>query len=138
MAVLCGALALSGLNILAAQETYTLADLEKRVVERSYSVAAMVERQASLENKLAATRALALPEINTFYRYYPQGVDLDENLSSSHILSLRLSQDLIELIRVRRSKSREIQSEIEVARSQIESRRAKSLFDFRTQYLDVV
>ncbi len=138
MAVLCGALALSGLNILAAQETYTLADLEKRAVERSYSVAAMVERQASFENKLAANRALALPEISTFYRYYQQGVDLDENLSSSHILSLRLSQDLVELIKVRRSKSREIRSEIEVARSQIESRRAKSLFDFRMQYLDVV
>lgn len=123
----------------ATQKSYTFHDLEKRVVEQDYSVVAALQRLRATESKLSATRSQFWPEFSSFYRYFPDGLSLsDDEFSSKHLLTLRLTQDLIKLTKVRSGKMKQSHAEVDIVETQLHESKRKALFEFRKEYIEIL
>ncbi|RMF63572.1 MAG: hypothetical protein D6743_10545, partial [Calditrichaeota bacterium] len=114
-------------------------ELEQRVLEQSYEVAAQQRLLEALQNKDAAERAAFWPQLRTFYRYAPDEFFLPEDgFNSKHYFSVRLSQDIVRLTKVRSGKSRAAAAESEIGRLQLRDKQREALLTFRTTYLDLL
>ena len=94
-------LSISGLF---AQSSYRFVDLEQKVLAEHKRVLAGVHRVNAAQNQAAVSRYRYLPELITIYRYTPDGITLiEDEIDANQYLSIRLSQDIFELLKVRNS-----------------------------------
>lgn len=121
----------------ASDPTYTLRQLQERVLERSPEIlAARLRVQAAAAN-IAAARLRYWPQFSASYRYLPDRVDLsDDNLNDSHSLILRLSQDIVAATKVRASQIGVAKADLEEAELSAKARENATLLEFRKRYLD--
>lgn len=130
---------LSFCTINAKEKPYHFHDLEQLAIERNFSVAATLQKRNAVSHKLALTRSKAWPQLSAYYRYTPDGIGLsEEEFNTKHLLSVRLSQDLINLIKVRGSGIKTINAEADIVESELQEIKGEALLEFRSVYLDVL
>lgn len=124
---------------IAVEEKHTFKDLENLAIEQDYTVAALLQKLQATESKRAAASAQYLPRFSTHYRFFGDGLNLvNEDFGSKHFLSLRLSQDLIKLTRVRSKRIDSINAEMDILKSQLQQAKRLAVLEFRNDYVEIL
>lgn len=125
--------------LMAFQKKHTFKDLEKLIVQNDHAVAAIVQKMQAMESRRSAAKARYLPRFSTKYRFFADGLNLtDEEFGRKHFLTLRLSQDLVKLTKVRSHKINGINAELDILTSQLQNYKRLSYLEFRKAYIEVL
>ncbi|MFQ5649276.1 MAG: TolC family protein [bacterium] len=136
---LVGSLIVVNISDALAQQPYGFHDLEQRLWRQSRPVAAAWQRKRALHLRLSAARWQYWPEISASYRIRTDAIDLsDDELNATTALSVRLSQDLLQLWKVRAGRLDEAQADLDIANAQLGDAKSQALLQFRTDYLDLL
>ena len=118
---------------------YTLRDLEALALQRDAGVAALREKVNEARGELAETRSSYGPELTSYYSRYPTGGNLpEEEENVQHWFSMGVRQDIIQFLKVRPGRIREMDAGVESAEEALKEAESKSLYGLRCQYLDMV
>ncbi len=125
--------------VIAFQKKHTFQDLEKLIMQNDYAVAAIMQKMQAMESRRSAAKAQYLPKLSTQYRFFADGLNLaDEDFGRKHFLTLRLSQDLVKLTKVRSYKIDGINAELDILTSQLQSSKRFSFLEFRKAYIEIL
>jgi len=108
-------------------------------MQNDYAVAAIMQKMQSMESRRSAAKAQYLPKLSTNYRFFGDGLNLtDEDFGRKHFLTLRLSQDLVKLTKVRSHKIDAINAELDILTSQLQKNNRLSFLEFRKSYIEIL
>ncbi len=125
--------------VIAFQKNHTFQDLEKLLMQHDYAVAAIMQKMQAMESRRSAAKAQYLPKLSTSYRFFGDGLNLaEEDFGRKHFLTLRLSQDLVKLTKVRSNKIDGINAELDIIASQLQSSKRFSFLEFRKAYIEIL
>jgi len=125
--------------VIAFQKKHTFLDLEKLIMQNDYAVAAIMQKMQAMESRRSAAKAQYLPKLSTNYRFFGDGLNLtDEDFGRKHFLTLRLSQDLVKLTKVRSYKIDGINAELDILTSQLQKNNRLSFLEFRKSYIEIL
>ncbi|MCH8982144.1 TolC family protein [candidate division KSB1 bacterium] len=124
---------------MALQKKHSFQDLEKLIVQNDHGIAAIRQKMQAMESRRSAAKALYLPKLSTQYRFFADGLNLtEEDFGRKHFLTLRLSQDLVKLTKVRSYKIDGINAELDILTSQLQSSKRFSFLKFRKAYIEIL
>ena len=127
------------LKPVSGQEKYNFLALEQQVIGKDLSVSAAVNEQAALQADLNDTRLSKLPELSTYYRFFPDDLTFAENeFGATHFFGFRVSQDLVDLMKIRPGRIQAAKAALQVKDLQVGSEQGKALFDFRIAYVNTL
>ena len=123
----------------ALQKKHSFQDLEKLFVQSDHAVAAITLKMQAMESRRSATKAQYLPKLSANYRFFGDGLNLtDEDFGRKHFFTLRLSQDLVKLTKVRSHKIDGINAQLDILTSQLQNSNRLSFLAFRKSYIEVL
>ena len=125
--------------VMAFQKKHSFQDLEKLIMQHDHAVAAMMQKMQAMESRRSAAKAQYLPKLSTNYRFIGDGLNLaEEDFGRKHFLTLRLSQDLVKLTKVRSNKIEGINAELDIITSQLKNSKRFSFLEFRKAYIEIL
>ena len=123
----------------AFERTYNLKDLEKLVIERDVAIKSARERLNAAKNELYETQASYGPEFSSLYIYSPHGGNLvGRELRRLHWIDLHLGQDVIDLLKIKPARVKEMQAEVEGAEAELKEAERRVLYELRAEYIDIL
>ncbi len=124
---------------MALQKKHSFQDLEKLIVQNDHGIAAIRQKMQAMESRRSAAKAQYLPKLSTNYRFFGDGLNLtDEDFGRKHFFTLRLSQDLVKLTKVRSHKIDGINAQLDILTSQLQNSNRLSFLAFRKSYIEVL
>lgn len=120
-------------------KTYDLFALEKLVLEKDPGVKSAEARLKFAFSQLYEAKADLGPEFIANYTYYPTGGGVTQGeFDTQYRLDLQLRQDVVELMKTKPQKVREMQAELESAQVELAQAQKKVLYDVRMEYFELL
>lgn len=122
-----------------AQNKKSFRELEALALSNSQNFAEHIQKQIETDKRLSTVRWQYLPQFSASYRHITDDLFLtDDFLNTRSSLSLRLSQDLVKLFKIRPAAIEQAKVESEFAKTQLMLAQAYIIQEFRNAYINTL
>lgn len=126
-------------NCIVNAKSYKLKDIEKLMLENDIAVKAVQQRLKETKGRLYEIRSRFGPELTSQYTYYPYEERTgDEEINTNHRFSLRLRQDIVQLLKIKPGLIKAMEAEEEGTEADIREAERRALYELRKKYLEIL
>jgi len=127
------------IQVMKKEEGSQIKKLENLIMDCDLGIKSARQKLAAARSQLYETQSLFGPEVNSQYSYYPEGGGLgEEEIYTEHWFSMRVTQDIVQLLKIKPGIVKGMEAEVEAAEAELKEAERKALFELRQEYLEIL